>query len=157
MGGRIIFKRIRGRIVPIKIESRVASEIGDSSKKILTVRASGKRRLFGSMRTDVSPYKRAARVQDTLVNDKVRGAGLSTELFRETLEKLKGMKFKSLAGEVQHPAQVKIRAKFKSRFYDQYSGPHGDRFKLMGAKEAESTVKKKGYIMAVTRIPKKGK
>lgn len=162
--GRVIFRKIGGRMVPITI----STENFSGGKKILahTINKIGEKVKVGAM--DISNNKGAS---STLSHVKVephfRKKGVSGDLFNTALEELgkEGKKF--LRSEsIIHPAQVSIRNRKQTKFIGQGMGIHGDKTKILGRSKTYESVKKisKGYspgandpvsVKATTMIPKK--
>jgi hypothetical protein len=107
-----------------------------------------------------------AEVQDTVVGEKYRGLGFSSKMMKETLANFSGKKSFLRSYDIQHPAQINIRSKYKSKFVasDQL---FGESTKVVGPKEANRIIEvnqglngapKKIYtgfnVQASTKIPK---
>lgn len=147
-----IFRRIGGRIVPIKIVSELVKDNGLGSKELVT-RAISKGKEVGKAGALLG-NKARAKLTYTGVSDSHRGAGVAHAMFSEIVTKLKKLGYKFLHGEIHHPAQVAVRSKYASRFYDPYGGVFGDRFKFVKQVKAADRIKEKGYVMAVTKLGK---
>lgn len=116
---------------------------------------------IGTMDTLISKNHSTANVVDTRVYKPFRGQGVSKRMFKMTLQKLDEMGKTFLrSGEVLHPAQVKIRDGYKSKFLGFYIGKYQDEAKLLNSSGAIKLVEKSregiysGSVMASTMVPK---
>lgn len=162
--GKFIFRRIGGRIVPIKISGEKA---GDTGHKLIRrikadARIDGDTKRVGTMFLNVPKKGPRATIENVDVAAHARKEGIASELF-EYAQRLLGRAGKKVVrGELLHEAQVKIRARSgKSAFIGHGFPPHGEGSRKLNAKEAVLAVRglKKSnvpsHVTASTVIPKK--
>ena len=173
--GKIIFRKINGRIVPIRIKN-VADKIAQASdaggsrfRKI--IESSEKHGFMGQLTLRVPPRGKSAEVVDVRVVEQFRRRGISKNLFARATQFLQKAGYKFLQStDIQHPAQVKIRKQFGkayyaggkrkagSRFFADQFGPYGEQTRRITSKDAIDILKNNSLgrqIKATTMIKKK--
>ena len=163
MAKGFIFRRIRGRLIPIRT-SLSKGNLPNTSK--LSVTSLGKDggatgRLFVSITKGKSANLDAVQVYKSF-----RNKGLSSRLFKKAAQFLRRTTdVKFLRGnDIVNAAQIKIRSKHKSKFIASGLGHFGEGSKIVSAKEAIRLLKKSNdpsnlfntTIKASTRIRKNG-
>ena len=94
------------------IRSRVRTDANKASVKLV---ATHKGRIAGRMLTSV--INRKAFVRNVNTKEDFRKMGVSTKLFRDTMQALSKKKINFLRGEdIINEAQIRIRSKFRSKF-----------------------------------------
>lgn len=177
--GRVIFRKIGGRIIPIKI-SNVADKIAQASdmggsrfRKIIA--SSEKHGFMGQLTLRVPPKGNSAELVDVRVREEFRRRGISKNLFARATDFLKRAGYKFLrSNDIQHPAQIKIRKAFGksysaggkrkagSRFFADQFGYYGEETRRVMSKDAIEILKNNSrgrQISATTMIKrvKRGK
>lgn len=155
--GRYLFRKVRGRVIPIKI-SNVSDKIAEASdysgskfRKIIAKTDKGEH--VGQLTLRIPKKGKSADLIDVRVNKEFRRKGISKNLFARASEFLDRSGFKFLrSDDIQAAAQVKIRAnqgryragrKFrnKSRFVADQFGPWGEQSRRVSPKEAIDILK----------------
>lgn len=128
----------------------------------------GKQRV-GSLNLSVPLKSKSATLMSVDVPKEFRGKGISSSLFKRTIDFLSRAKFRFLrADEILHPAQVKIRlhqgrykagkvSKFRSRFFADQYGPWAEQTRRVSAREAIRITKEnpRGQLLTATTMIKK--
>src|SRR3990172_11191025 len=173
--GRVIFRKIGGRIVPIRIRNiadkvaQASSYVGVRHRKIIA-EAPGKN-IIGSLHLTVPLKGKAATIASVEVRKEFRKRGISKNMFERASQFLGRAKYKFIrSDDIQHVAQVNIRiksgGKYKagekmkssSRFFADQFGAHGESTKRIQSVEARYLTKNnpEGRIVtATTMINKK--
>lgn len=168
---KIIFRKIAGKIVPIKIGSQAAitGNTATAARKITAHAIQGKEKVMvGNMNLTIPKKGASATVDSVNVEKKFQKHGLSRAMFKHAQEFLGriGKKFMR-SYELQHVAQVKIRTaagkgprgKAGTKFIGSGYGPYGEMSKKIRSGEAKRLIKNPGIngqsVSATTMIPKK--
>lgn len=161
--GKFIFRRIGGRIVPIKISSEKASK----NTELLVRRVKAEARIDGETHRVGTAFvsTRKTGIRANLENVSVRGdakkQGIGSELY-EYAQRLMGRAGKKIirSDSIEHVAQAKIQARAgKTAFIG--GGYPGATNRKLNAKEAQLAVKNlktslyPAYVTGSTVIPKK--
>ena len=101
-------------------------------------------------------------VKDTNVIESMRGLGVSSGLFKQSLKKSSSYGSEFLrTQEILHPAQVSIREKYKTKFMGYGLGKYGEGEELITPSRARLTIISNqkygryiGSVRATTKIPK---
>jgi GNAT superfamily N-acetyltransferase len=164
----IIFRRIGGRIVPIKIGFQAIADVPGKLKsfdatRLMVATAEGK--YAGSAHFRV-PKTHSVTLEDVRVAREYQRKGISKAMFREAMQTFgkEGKKF-IRSNEIQHPAQVKIRSLLgKKTVYGVHGvGLYGEESRKITRAAALDYAKRiqkgdvQGFsqITATTMIPKK--
>lgn len=174
--GRVIFRRIGGRLIPIRI-SNVADAVATASSQTAKFRKivaelPDKTRV-GVMHLEIPKKGRAASVVAVNVEKTFRRKGVSKNLFARAQQFLSRAGRKFLRSEdLQHPAQVKIRKalgqgykaggkrKAGSRFFADQFGPYQEQTKRVTSEEARAILSKNRsgrQVKVTTKIYKRKK
>jgi predicted GNAT family acetyltransferase len=159
-----IFRKLGGRIVPIKISSEKAGET--ATRLIRRVKAEarmdGATARVGTMFLNVPKTGPRATIENVDVVNMARKQGIASEMMDYAAKLLGRAGKKVLRGELLHEAQVKIRARLgRTAFIGHGFPPHGESSRLLNQKEASLAVrtlkqsKIPSHITASTIIPKK--
>jgi len=162
---KIIFRKIGSRIIPIRISSvklATGSNFYKERKVTASILEKGKRIFAGSAITQHGVRKKVATLKDVKVDPVFQRYGIGTALFEHVKELFgrAGTRFLRSDGII-HPAQVKIRSKYKTKFLGKGYGSYGEKSRLVGLNEAFDIVKpmKKAddyrILQASTRLSKK--
>jgi hypothetical protein len=155
--GRIIFRKINGRIIPIRI-SNIADPIATASSQTAKFRKiiaeSPKKERLGTMFLEIPNKGKTAHVSMVEVAKPYRRKGISKNLFARAAQSLERYGFKFLrTGDLQHPAQVKIRRKLggtykaggkrksRTRFFADQFGRYGEESRRVTSQEAKDILK----------------
>lgn len=151
--GTVIFRRIKGRIVPVKI----TSESGEPGERIFS--AMLKRKRVGGLRLKVPKEKKSALVDFVAVDSKLRGKGIASALLEKAAKfsDRAGKKFLRSGGLI-HPGAVKNRKNLpgKTKFVRRTLGASAQ--KIVTPEEAKRIAKTGGseklseFVMSTTRI-----
>ena len=178
--GRILFRKIGGRIVPIRIKNVSDPIAGASSyaNRFRKITANVKGQQVAALTLSLPKKGKTATLVDVRVEKEFRRKGISKNLFARAKQFLERANFKFIrSNELLSPAQVKIRnkiggtykagAKRKSRtkyFADQF-GPYGEQTKRVSRQDAIEIIKQnktpasKGRQVTATtmlnKLPKK--
>ena len=170
--GRFIFRKIGGRVIPIKI-SNLADEVATASSKTNKYRkiiAKAGEEQVAKLNLEIPKKGKFATILDVNVEKKFQKKGISKNLFAraETFLSRIGKKFLR-SNEIQHVAQIKIRrglgrykagGKMKSRtklFVDQL-GTFGEQTGKITRQEAIDLLKRgnpKGQQITATTLLRK--
>ena len=118
--GRYLFRKIGGRIVPIRINN-IADKISDANNmgglRHRKIQAIGDKGTYMGQLTLTIPKKgKTATIMDVRVPKQYQKKGISKNLFARATQFLERAKYKFLkSDEIMHPAQVKIRNKYGIR------------------------------------------
>lgn len=155
--GRVVFRKIRGRIVPVVIKNindgaaAASSYAGNKFRKIVA-ETPDKQRL-GTLNLLVPKKGKHAEVLSVNVEKEFRRRGISKQLFERASQFAARAGKKFLRSEdIQAVAQVKIRSsqgwfkagnklKSRSRFTADQFGPYGEKTKRIGPKTAIDFIK----------------
>ncbi len=138
--GRVLFRKIGGRIVPIKISNVAdkaanASSYGDKFRHITAKLPDGEQIAKLNLRLE---KKGKATLVSVGVEEKFRKRGIAKNLFARATQFLERAGFKFLRSEeIQHGAQVKIRSSYgrykagaksknRTKFIADQFGPYGE-------------------------------
>lgn len=158
----IIRRNVGGVKTTLFIKKSVSTPSFGSST--LTIKAQTSKGLVaGKMETLLD--KRRALVKDVNVLDSAQGLGISSRLFKETLKDLSRKKVSFLGShDILHPAQVKIRSKYSSKFVAKYmTGLRAGKVRIgISARKAVNAIKRtrsSGFasveqVKASTKVPK---
>ena len=172
----VLFRKIGGRIVPIKV-SNVKDAIADASsygikhRKLVAeaLHPAGKQYL-GQMSLQIPVKGKTAVVQDVRVVEHARKKGISKKLFTEAQQFLGRAGYKFMrSGDIQHPAQVKIRRsvnrykaggklRTSSRFFADQFGRYQEETRRVSSIDAINILKNNPsgrQVSGTTMIPKK--
>lgn len=161
---KFIFRKIGGRIVPIKISSEKAGV--DAGHRLVrrvkaVARIDGDNLRVGTMFMNVPKKGPRATIENVDVLGKARKRGISGEMFDYAAKLLGRAGKKVIRGELLHPAQVKIRDKMKTALIGHGYPPHGEGVRKLNSKEAVLALKNiknwkfPSHVTASTIIPKK--
>ena len=165
-----IFRRIGGRLVPIKIgSSKADAELLKLTRRVTaTARIDGENKRVGTMFLSVPKFGTRATVQNVDVIGEAQKQGIATELFDHAKKLLGRAGKKVMRGEILHEAQVKIRDKAgKSAFIGLGLGKYqetaakltadqaADALKNMRNIKGRKSINQPSTIIASTIIPKK--
>ena len=179
--GRVLFRKIGGRIIPIRI-SNVADKISDANhvgnytgksnvahRKIQAILPD--KTAIATMNLKIPKKGKTAEVQNVEVAKAFRRKGISKNLFARATQFLERSGYKFLRSEdLQSPAQVKIRSAFgrykagakgknRTKFFADQFGPYGENTKRISKDDAiailRGTNEKGRQIKATTMLKKK--
>jgi hypothetical protein len=179
--GRVLFRKIGGRIIPIRI-SNIADKIADSSRvgllRTRNIIATGpKKEFMGQLTLLTSSRGKAAYVQDVRVPKEFRRKSISKNLFARATQFLErtGAKFLR-SDDLQHPAQIKIRNRYgfykvrtsegkiklknRTRFFADQFGPFKENTRRVSWRDAIEILKRNldgRQITATTMLRKRKK
>lgn len=146
-GLRVIFRRIKGRLIPLKINHIFKD-------KKLTVRARKGLRELGELTAEkITGRKKTGRLLGVFVKPKARKKRISEKLFKKAANIFKSMGIEFMRGDVMHPAQVAIRNKFISKFFRR--NLKTGKLNRVSVKEAFKITRFKGRVLATTLLKKK--
>jgi len=174
--GRVLFRKIGGRIVPIRISNVAdkiadASSIGNKTRKIIATGHKGG--FMGQLTLQIPKKGNKAYIQDVRVPKEFRRKGISKSLFARATKFLQRANFRFLrSSDLQHPAQVNIRRragvfkagpkrKARSRFFADQFGQFGEDTRRVTSQEAKEILKNNptGRLITSTtmlkQLPKK--
>lgn len=144
--GKTIFRKIGGRIVPIKLSSKQIETGAHFYKERLIQAAHAKTgELLGKAYVQHGTKKSTARITDITIREKFRGKGIGKALFKhiENLYSRAGFKFLRTQSAITNPIQAAIRASSNSRFLLRGVGQFGEQSKMIGGSEAVKYLKLK--------------
>lgn len=138
------------------------SSVSDFGSVQFKVSAWMKGKFIGKMESGFIPGRYShGNVMDTKVLDGYKKLGISKAMMKQTLKEADNLGVKFLrSNELRHPAQIKIRSKYTSKFIGQYMGKYSDETKVLSPKKALSVLNSSlkgsysGTVAAVTKIPK---
>jgi hypothetical protein len=154
--GRLLFRKIKGRIVPIRI-SNVRDAIAEQHSygtKYRKIIAESDKEFMGQLTLEIPKKGNKAYVKDVRVPKEFRRKGISKNLFARAKSFLERYGIGFLRSQdLQHPAQVKIRKKLggmykagakkksRSRFFADQFGPWGEETRRVMSKDAIDIIK----------------
>lgn len=153
--GRILFRKIGGRIIPIRIKNvgdiaANASQIGIKSRKIV---AQVGDKIVGTLNLEIPKKGVSATIQSVNVHPNFRNFGIAKNLFDRAAKFASRIGKKFIRGEeIQHIAQIKIRGKFgwykaggipkrRTRFIADQFGPYGEHTRRIPSRVAKDILK----------------
>jgi len=158
--GRVLFRKIKGRIVPIKITNRDITPPGRSmyASRKREITAWLKDEKVGKLELSVPRKGVSATLDNVSVGKEFRRRGISKNLFQRAVNFLQRANFKFLrSDELLSPAQVKIRRsqgvyritkadggykrKLRTRFFADQFGPYGEQTRRITSHEAIRIIK----------------
>lgn len=153
-----VLNTLKGRVL-LKTSLRHADSATSAGRVIVT--ASKKGKYIGRMET-VLPWKKDhATVVDTMVDMRETKLGISSGMFKQTLKKLSEIGRKHLrTQEIIHPAQVNIRAKYKTKFLLETLEGKKLKANVINSNTAKNVIVSNrqgvfaGSVMASTQVPK---
>jgi len=171
--GRYIFRKIGGRIVPIKINN-IADKIANASSrtdKYRKITATAKGQLLGVLNLQIPKRGKSAIIKSVNVEKQFRRKGISKNLFARATQFLERAKYKFLrSDEIQHSAQIKIRKKYgrykagpvkknRTKFFADQFGAFGEETRRIDSLSATDILKynRSGRQITATTMLKKYK
>ena len=154
--GKIMYRRIGGRVVPIRIHN-VADQISEASmpyakfRKIVAKTDKGE--VLGTMSLTIPKKGKHAQIAGVEVRKEMRKRGISKNLMARAKQFLERANVGFLRSrDVQHVAQAKLRRgmgrykageKYKSRtkFFTDQAGPFGEKSRRVSRQEAIDIIK----------------
>jgi predicted GNAT family acetyltransferase len=147
---KTIFRRIGGRIIPIRIGSEALGTNAGATRRLFSAKPEGSTHPVSLAIVDFPKGKKHAKISAMNVTQKYRKKGIASDMFEQITDfsRRAGKKFVR-SSNIEHPAQVKIRSKMRSRFVIDEGGYSK---RLAGAKEAAKVIQdqfKKDVISVV--------
>jgi predicted GNAT family acetyltransferase len=152
-----IFRRLGGRIVPIKIGSEKIGRTASTVARKITAKIHGEK--VGHLLMIAPESKKHVKLTGALVDPPFRSQGIASAMFEHAAKLFGRAGKKSIrTGGIEHAAQVSIREKYKSRFFAHGRGMLTDGSKRVTANKAREIVQfspQSKTVTATTLIPKK--
>lgn len=148
MKGKVIFRKIGGRIIPIRV---TAQTLGMGPNKLLSLKAMSGNRTVGQVNA-VQWSKKIGRWEiESDLSRGFRNKGFGTKLYAKMIAMIRKHGGTSVVGITTNPAIIGVRKKFNTRFLI-----YGDDKSTRDPKKTVDALNKFGnVVMSVTRIPKK--
>jgi GNAT superfamily N-acetyltransferase len=149
---RTIFRRIGGRIIPIRIGStKVGQAMGYAKQREITAKVGGK--TIGSLSAGVPirGIKKTLKAMDLDVDREFQKKGIGTALFQHLTELAKRAGYTRIKGtQLVSENAAKIRNKFDTDFFRFYQP--GNTTKKISFEKAIKSIRKRKDVRAVTKL-----
>ena len=108
----LIFRKIRGRLVPISIKGKTEkhTSMGFIKQRVFTAKSGGEE--VGFLQVGIkAPPKKSAEILLIEVNEKFQGVGVATAMFNRMMNVRGRAGNRKITGDLLHPAAAKVRKK----------------------------------------------
>jgi predicted GNAT family acetyltransferase len=174
--GRIMFRKIGGRIVPIKILNLPNPKESNNFVKIRNIVAkSDEFGQMGKLTLSIPKKGKSATIDNVMVDKEFRRKGISKNLFKRATDFLERTNKKFLhSTDMQHHAQASIRWKYgsykaggkrknRTKFFADQFGPYGEHTRKVSVRDAIEYIKQNkspnsnGRLITATTMIKRRK
>lgn len=163
---KTIFRKIGGRIVPIKIRGEKNPASTSSGYISRSIRAKTEDQFVGKLNVGIPKKGKYIDVESIAVEKKFRRRGIAHQMMKY-LEKIAGKSGKRFlrSDDLQSTSMVNIRKKLgKTRFFADQFGPYGEETRRISASQAKKFIRQNKtpestgrLITATTMLKKKRK
>lgn len=158
---KILTTSFKGKKARVFLKTRDISDwAANGAQRVSETSAWWKGQRIGDMQITHYPGYTDVGVGGVKVKPGFKKAGVSSALFKDALQKAQNLGASFIrTSELQHPAQVHIRSKYRTKFIGEGMGKFGEQSKILNKKEAISIIKQNasgnysGTVKGSTMIP----